>query len=84
MQLIELTDQFEALGINVASITYDPVEFLKEVELDEGVEFLKAFEECSKPPSQLLVGMYFCHKVSRFLYLFLEIHRLPSHHEMIV
>ena len=39
MQLIELTDQFEELGINVASLTYDPVDFLKEVELDEAAEF---------------------------------------------
>lgn len=45
MQLIELTAQFEAMGINVASITYDPVEFLKEVELDEGVEFPMLHDE---------------------------------------
>lgn len=39
MQLIEITDQFEELGINIAAMTYDPVEFLKTVEEDEGVEF---------------------------------------------
>jgi len=27
------------MGINVAAMTYDPYEFLKEVELDEGIEF---------------------------------------------
>lgn len=27
------------MGINIAAMTYDPFEFLKEVELDEGVEF---------------------------------------------
>lgn len=27
------------MGINVAAVTYDPFEFLKEVELDEGIEF---------------------------------------------
>ena len=27
------------MGINVAAVTYDPFEFLKEVELDEGVNF---------------------------------------------
>ncbi len=27
------------MGINVAAITYDPFEFLKEVELDEGIKF---------------------------------------------
>ncbi|MCB1672417.1 MAG: redoxin domain-containing protein [Pseudomonadales bacterium] len=39
MQLIEIQDQFPAMGINIAAMTYDPFEFLKEVELDEGVEF---------------------------------------------
>lgn len=27
------------MGITVAAMTYDPYEFLKEVELDEGIEF---------------------------------------------
>lgn len=48
MQLIELTDQFEELGINVVSLTYDPVDFLKEVELDEGVEFPMLSDEDAK------------------------------------
>ena len=39
MQLTEIADQFVAMGINVAAITYDPVELLKDVELDQGIEF---------------------------------------------
>jgi peroxiredoxin len=39
VQLIEIQDQFSAMGLNVAAITYDRFEFLKEVELDEGIEF---------------------------------------------
>ncbi|MBT8147680.1 MAG: peroxiredoxin family protein [Gammaproteobacteria bacterium] len=39
MQLTEIQNQFPAMGINVAAVTYDPYEFLKEVELDEGIEF---------------------------------------------
>lgn len=39
MQLTEIQNQFPAMGINVAAMTYDPYEFLKEVELDEGIEF---------------------------------------------
>jgi len=39
VQLTEIQNQFPAMGINVAAMTYDPYEFLKEVELDEGIEF---------------------------------------------
>ncbi len=39
MQLIDLTEQFEAIGVSIVAMTYDPVDFLKEVELDRGVEF---------------------------------------------
>jgi len=39
VKLIEIQDQFPAMGINVVAMTYDPYEFLKEVELDEGIEF---------------------------------------------
>ncbi len=39
MQLTETVDQLKALGINIATITYDPVEFLKEVEEDQAVDF---------------------------------------------
>jgi peroxiredoxin len=45
VQLIEISDQFEELGINVAAMTYDPVDFLKEVELDRGVEFTLLHDE---------------------------------------
>lgn len=39
MQLIEITEEFEALGINVATMTYDSVEFLKTAEEDQGPTF---------------------------------------------
>lgn len=39
MQLIDISDQFEAMGINVAAMTYDSVELLKTVQEDQGVEF---------------------------------------------
>lgn len=39
MQLTELTDQFEALGLNIAAMTYDPVKLLKTVEEDQGITF---------------------------------------------
>ena len=39
MQLTDISDQFEAMGINVAAITYDSVELLKTVQEDQGVKF---------------------------------------------
>ncbi len=39
MQLLEISDQFEAMGINVAAITYDSVELLKTVQEDQDVRF---------------------------------------------
>lgn len=45
MQLIDLTQQFEELGVSVVAMTYDPVDFLKEVELDRGVEFTLLHDE---------------------------------------
>ncbi|MCH8264257.1 MAG: redoxin domain-containing protein [Proteobacteria bacterium] len=39
MQLIDISDQFEAMGINVAAITYDSVELLKTVQEDQDVKF---------------------------------------------
>lgn len=39
MQLTEIADQFEAMGINIAALTYDSVETLKEVQEDQGIEF---------------------------------------------
>ena len=45
MQLIEISDQLEAMGINVAAITYDSVELLKTVQEDQGVEFTLLHDE---------------------------------------
>ena len=39
MQLIEAADQFEELGFKIATLTYDSVETLKEVEEDQGAPF---------------------------------------------
>ena len=39
MQLTEIGDQFEALGINVVAMTYDSVDMLKSVEEDQGIEY---------------------------------------------
>ena len=39
MQLIDISDQFEAMGINVAAITYDSVELLKTVQEDQDAQF---------------------------------------------
>tara|TARA_B100000959_G_scaffold284569_1_gene356622 strand:- start:26791 stop:27117 length:327 start_codon:yes stop_codon:yes gene_type:complete len=45
VQLIEISDQFEAMGINVATMTYDSVEMLKTVEEDQGIEFTLLHDE---------------------------------------
>ena len=39
MQLTEISDQFEAMGINVVALTYDPIQILKDVQLDEDISF---------------------------------------------
>ena len=39
MQLIEIADQFENMGLNIVAMTYDSVETLKEVQWDQGIEF---------------------------------------------
>ncbi len=39
MQLTELSDQIEAMCISIVTITYDPVELLKNVQLDEDISF---------------------------------------------
>lgn len=39
MQLTDYNEQFTQLGFGVATITYDPVELLKTVEEDQGIEF---------------------------------------------
>ena len=45
MQLIEISDQFEAMGLNVAAMTYDSIEMLKTVEEDQGIEFTLLHDE---------------------------------------
>lgn len=45
MQLIDITEQFEELGVSVVAMTYDPVDFLKEVELDRDVTFTLLHDE---------------------------------------
>ena len=39
MQLTEIQDQIAAMGFNIAAMTYDSVELLKDVELDQGIEY---------------------------------------------
>lgn len=39
MQLTEISDQFEAMGISVVAMTYDSVELLKDVQLDQDIDF---------------------------------------------
>ena len=39
MQLTEISDQIEAMGINVVAITYDSVETLKTVQEDQDIQF---------------------------------------------
>ena len=45
MQLIEITDQFEDMGLSVVAMTYDSVEMLKTVEEDQGIEFTLLHDE---------------------------------------
>lgn len=45
MQLTEITEQLEAKGISVVAITYDDVELLKDVQLDEGITFTLLHDE---------------------------------------
>ena len=39
MQLTEIADQFEEMGVSVVAMTYDSVEMLKTVEEDRGIDF---------------------------------------------
>ncbi len=39
MQLTEISDQIEAMGINVAALTYDSVQTLKTVQEDQDIQF---------------------------------------------
>lgn len=45
MQLTDIADQFEAMGISVVAMTFDSVEMLKSVEKDQGVEFTLLHDE---------------------------------------
>ena len=45
VQLTEIQQQFQAMGIGVATITYDSVDLLKEVEEDQGIEFTLLHDE---------------------------------------
>lgn len=45
VQLVEITDQFKAMGLEIVAMTYDSVEVLKTVEEDQGVEFTLLHDE---------------------------------------
>ena len=45
MQLIDISEQFEAMGFSVVTMTYDQVELLKTVEEDQAVEFTLLHDE---------------------------------------
>jgi peroxiredoxin len=44
-QLVEVSDRFAAMGIGIATITYDPIEFLKEYAEDEEIQFALLHDE---------------------------------------
>ena len=39
MQLTDIKEQFEAMGVSVVAMTYDSIEILREVAEDEGIGF---------------------------------------------
>ena len=39
MQLTDIAEQFEAMGLSVVAMTYDSIEILQEVSEDEGIRF---------------------------------------------
>ena len=39
MQLTNIAEQFEAMGVSVVAMTYDSIETLQEVSEDEGIRF---------------------------------------------
>lgn len=45
MQLIEISDQFEAMGLSVVAMTYDSVELLKTVQEDQDIGFTLLHDE---------------------------------------
>ena len=45
MQLTDISDQFEAMGLSVVAMTYDSVEFLKTVQEDQDIGFTLLHDE---------------------------------------
>ena len=45
MQLTEIRDQIEAMGISVVALTYDSVELLKTVQEDQDIQFTLLHDE---------------------------------------
>ena len=45
MQLTDIAEQFEAMGVSVVAMTYDSIEILQEVSEDEGIRFVLLRDE---------------------------------------
>jgi peroxiredoxin len=45
VQLTEISDQIEAMGISVVALTYDSVELLKTVQEDQNIQFTLLHDE---------------------------------------
>jgi len=45
VQLTEIQQQFQAMGFNIAAITYDSVDLLLEVKEDQGIDFTLLHDE---------------------------------------
>ena len=45
MQLADIAEQFEAMGVSVVAMTYDSIEILQEVSEDEGIRFTLLHDE---------------------------------------
>ncbi|NBQ73172.1 MAG: hypothetical protein EBU11_09650 [Gammaproteobacteria bacterium] len=48
MQLTDIAEQFEAMGVSVVAMTYDSIEILREVAEDEGIGFTLLRDEDMK------------------------------------
>lgn len=48
MQLTEISEQLEAMGISVVALTYDDVDLLKDVQLDQDISFTLLHDEARK------------------------------------
>jgi peroxiredoxin len=53
VQLAGIVEELADLGINVATITYDPVDFLKEVQEDQDIQFPLLHDENVKHVNSL-------------------------------